>query len=138
MMAHDSVARLVVHLARRALDRLKHDVLVETGRHPRREHEPRRIVRIESLARGSVLPRDDLVEAFDTDDPQSSRELVHTEVEPVDSVVRLAVIAERPRELDQIVVSGDEHPAFTGGDRLRRRERPDTRIAPRSRAATVP
>ena len=39
-VAHDSVARLVVHLARRTLDRLKNDVLVETGGHPLGKLDP--------------------------------------------------------------------------------------------------
>ena len=56
-------------------------------------------------ARGLVLPRGDLVEAVDLHDPERGRELVQAEVQPVHGVVRLAVVAERARELERVVVS---------------------------------
>ena len=89
-------------------------------------------------ARGLVLPRHDLVEAIDLHDPERGGELVQPEVEPVDGVVRFAVVPERARELDGILVTGDEHPALTRRDRLRRREGPHADVAEHSAAPAVP
>ena len=72
------------------------------------------------------------------DQAERGGELVHPEVEPVDLVVGLAVVAELAGELDQLGVRGDEHPALAGRDRLGRVERVDARVAEAARLATVP
>ena len=53
-------------------------------------------------------------------------------------VVGLAVVTEVARELEQLLVTADEHAAFAGGDRLRGVERIDASVAPRARPLPVP
>ena len=77
------MARLVVHLPGRALDRLEDDVLVEARDHAVRQGELRRIHRVELRARGLVLPGDDLVQALGLHDADRGGELVQAEVEAV-------------------------------------------------------
>src|SRR5262249_61060817 len=55
-----------------------------------------------------------------------------------DVVVRLAVVAEPLRVLEQALVPRHEHPAFAGGDGLGRVERVRARVAPAPRPASVP
>ena len=97
-MPHDPVAGLVVDLARRPLDRLEDDVLVEARDHSLGKLDPVRVQRVEVLPRERVLPGDDLVEALHADDSECGRELVHPVVEAGPRVVRLAVVAEAPCE----------------------------------------
>src|SRR5438105_1447254 len=92
VVAEQAVARLVVDLARRALDRVENDVLVVARRHPRRQDDAVRVDGVELLTGLRVLPRDDLVQPLHLDDADRSRELVHAEVEPVNGVVGLAVV----------------------------------------------
>src|SRR3954469_24291630 len=94
--------------------------------------------RVDIDPRRLVLPADDVGEPFGLYEADRSRELVDAEVQPVDAVVRLAVVPERARELDRFFVAGDEHAALARRDRLRRCERPDADVAERSCAASVP
>ena len=100
-----AVAGLVVDLPGGALERLEDDVLVEARDHPVGKLDPRLVTGSSSFARDAVLPRDDLLEPLGADDPERGRELVHSVVEPGRVVVGLAVVAERARELDQVVVA---------------------------------
>src|SRR5262249_20328161 len=113
------MARRVVDLARRALDRLEDDVFVEAGAHSVRELEPRRIDSVEPLTGDGILPGRDLVEAPHLYEPDRARELAHPEVQPVEAVVGFSVVAEPARELDDVVPPRDEHAALAGGDGLR-------------------
>src|SRR4051794_3719481 len=83
-VAHDAVARLVVDLPRRALDRLEDDVLVVPGGHSLRQAESCGVVRVEVGSCGFVLPRDDLVQPVHLNDPDGRCELVQPEVQAVD------------------------------------------------------
>ena len=108
VVAEHAMARLVVHLAGRALDRVEDDVLVVA----RRPCPPGSSTRFgcagsSSLARDGVLPRGDLVEPLDADDAERCRELVQSVVEPWLRVVGLAVVAEPVGELDQLRRAGE-------------------------------
>ena len=70
--------------------------------------------------------------------PEGRGELAHPEVEPVDLVLELAVVAELARELDQIRVGGDEDAALAGRDGLGRVERVDAGVAEAPRLVSVP
>ena len=96
------------------------------------------MARVELVAGDPVLPGHDLLEPLGAEDPERCGELVHTVVEPGRLVVRLAVVPEVTRELDQVVVPGDEDAALAGRDRLRRRERPQPGVAERPGLAAVP
>ena len=85
-----------------------------------------------------VLPGDDLLHPLNLDEPQCRRELAHPEVEAVDPVLELAVVAVRAGELDQVRVGRDEHPALAGRDRLRRVERVDAGVAIGAGTQAVP
>ena len=58
--------------------------------------------RVELGAGDLVLPRDDLGQALDLHQPERGGELAHPEVEPVDLVGGLAVVAKRTRVLDHL------------------------------------
>src|SRR3954469_2081523 len=106
-MTEDAVAGLVIHLARRPLDRLEDDVLVEARRHPLGEPQSLLIDRIELFARDLVLVLDDLRRALRGHDTERRGELAHAQTEPLDAVVRLAVVAKRARKIDQLRVLRD-------------------------------
>src|SRR5579884_4163737 len=93
---------------------------------------------VDVAAHSLVLPADDLRQALGLHDAERGRELVHAEVEAVDAVVGLAVVPERPREVERLLVARDQHAALAGGDRLRRGERPYADVAERPGAAAVP
>ena len=95
--AHDPVAGLFVDTAGALLDRVEDDVLVEARGHPLGQLQPRRVQRVEVLAGVLVLPGDDLLHALGLDQAQRGGELAHPEVEPVDLVLELAVVAELAR-----------------------------------------
>ena len=90
------------------------------------------------LARNRVLPGHDLVEPPGLHCREGGRELVNPEVEPLDRVIRLPVVAERARELDQVGVARDERAALAGRDRLGRVERVGAGVAVGSRALPAP
>src|SRR4029077_2143052 len=100
--------------ARRLLYRLQNDVLLETRRHSVGQCGPRRVQRVEVLARIGVLPSDDLLHALGLDEAERGGELAHAEVEAVDLVFELAVVAELAGELDQSRIRGDEHAPLAG------------------------
>ena len=135
---HDPVAGLVVDAAGGLLDLFEDDVLVEARGHPVGQLQAGRVQRVEMLAGVLVLPGDDLLHAIGLDQAEGGGELAHPEVEPVDLVLELAVVAELAGELDQLGVGGDEHPALAGGDRLRRVERVDAGVAEGARPAIAP
>src|SRR5690242_10106462 len=108
------MAGCVVHLARRSLDWIEDDVFVEAGDHPFRQSATMMVESVEPCACNSVFPRRDLVHAGDADPTERSGELVHPVVESRGRIVRLAVGPEETRELDQLRVSRDHHPTFTG------------------------
>ena len=91
------------------------------------------------LARDLVLPGDDLLHPLGLDQAERGGELAHAEVEAVDLVVGLAVVAERRGELEQRPsMAGDEHAALAGRDGLGRVERVDAGVAEGARARAVP
>ena len=90
------------------------------------------------LAGVLVLPGDDLLHPLGLDQGQGGGELAHAEVEAVDLVLELAVVAELGGELDQLLVAGDEHAALAGGDGLGRVERVDAGVAEAAGPAAVP
>ena len=94
--------------------------------------------RVEVLAGVLVLPGDDLLHPLDLDEAERGGELAHPEVEPLDLVLELAVVAELARELDQLGVGGDEHAALARGDRLGRVERVDAGVAVAAGPAAAP
>src|ERR1700674_3126166 len=138
VVAERAMARLVVHLAGRTLERVEDDVLVVPRDHALREVHAIRVLRIEMLARGFVLPPGALVEPFDAHDAERGCELVQAVVQPGLRVIRLAVVAEPVRKVDQLRVPRDEHSAFSGRDRLGGSERPDARVAPGAGTLAVP
>src|SRR5579859_7154707 len=138
LAAEDAVTGRVIDLPRRPLDRVEHDVLVEAGHHAGRELDAGRMLRVELSARDIVLPSDDLLQTLDADDPERGGELAHAVVQAGLRMRRLRVVAEGARVLDQLWMPRDEHAALAGGDRLRRCERPQACVAPRSGATTVP
>src|SRR5579875_2053519 len=93
---------------------------------------------VELLPRDRVLPRDDLRQPLDLDQPDGGSELAHPEVESCHAVLGLAVVAEGPRELEDLRAAGDEHAALAGCDRLGGVQRVDARVSPGARAAAVP
>ena len=138
VVAHDPVARLVVHPPGRALEPLEHDVLVEARDHARRQLEPARVDRVEVLPGDVVLPRHDLGQSLDLDEPERGGELVHAEVEPVDFVVGLAVVAEGAGMLEELGPVRDEHAALAGRDRLGRVQRVDAGVTVGAGLAPIP
>ena len=100
--AHDAVAGLVVDLARRPLDRVEHDVLVEARGHAVGQLEAPRMHRIELLARDarSSRPRSP-PSARSGRAPSAAVNSLMRKLRPVHVVVGLAVVAEGARELEQ-------------------------------------
>src|SRR5260221_3510046 len=137
-MAQRSMAWLVVDLAGRTLERIEDDVLVVPRHHAFGQMYAIGVLRIEALPRDRVLPCGDLVEPFDAHDAERGGEFVQPIVESGLRVVGLAVVAEPVCKLDQIGMPGDEHPAFTGRDRLGRGERPEARVAPGAGTLSMP
>ena len=85
-----------------------------------------------------VLPGDDLLHAVGLDEAESGGELAHPEVEPVDLVLELAVVAELAGELDQILIRGDEHSPLSGRNGLGCVEGVDAGVAEATRPALIP
>src|SRR3954462_9465522 len=85
-----------------------------------------------------VLPRDDLVEALDLNQPKGCGELAHPLAEALDAVIRLSVVAVGTGELHEVVVGRHKHAALAGRDRLRCVKGVDAGVAPAPRPATVP
>src|SRR4029077_5622723 len=125
-------------LAGRALDLLEDDVLVETGDHAVRELQAGGVDGIERLAGDLVLAGADLLEALGLHQADRGGELAHPEVEALDPVVGLAVVAEGAGVLEQLRAVRDEHSALAGGDRLGRIEGVGAGVAPRTRPAVAP
>src|SRR6266849_1345243 len=94
--------------------------------------------RVEQFRSLLVFPPSDLVEPFNLDDADCGREFVHAGIQPVYAVVGLAVVTELARVLDDVCVPRDHGTTLASRDRLGRCERPDARVAPRSRAAAMP
>ena len=94
--------------------------------------------RVEVLARVLVLPGDDLLHPLGLDQGQGRGELVHPEVEAVDLVVELAVVAELLGVGDELIIAGDEDATLAGGDGLGRVERVDAGVAVGAGAGPVP
>src|SRR3954451_21133294 len=90
------------------------------------------------LGRVGVLPGDDLLHTVGLDQAQRRGELAHAEVEPVDLVLELAVVAELAGELDQLLVARNQHSPLTGGDGLGRVERVDTGVTKATGLAPAP
>ena len=102
------------------------------------ELEARGVDRIELLAGDLVLAGDDLLEALGLHQADRGGELAHPQVEALDPVVGLAVVAEGARVLEQLLAVRDEHAALAGGDRLGRVEGVGAGVAPGTRPAAVP
>ena len=97
-MAHDAVARLVVDLAGRALDRVEDDVLVEPGDHPVGQLAGGRGCTGSSCSRAAAFFQATISsQPLGLHEPERGGELAHAEVQPGDGVVGLAVVAERAR-----------------------------------------
>src|SRR5437588_5211901 len=111
-IAEDPVAGLIVYAPGRALEPVEHDVLVEARDHAVGQLETAGIDRIELRARHRVLPVHDLLQALDLDQSESRRELAHPEVEAVDLVAGLAVVAKRASMLNDLGAAGDEYAAL--------------------------
>ena len=94
--------------------------------------------RIQVLARDGVLPGHDLRDPLGLDQAERGGEFAHAEVEPLHVVVRLSVVPERPGELEERVMAGDQHATLAGRDGLRRVERVDARVAVGAGAGAVP
>src|SRR5206468_440257 len=110
--SHDAMAGLVVDLPRALGQLFEDDVLVEARGHAVRKLKAAGVHRVEVLARVRVLPGDDLLHPLGLDQAKGGGELAHAEVEAVDLVLELAVVAELGSELDQVRIAGDEDAAL--------------------------
>ena len=125
------VAGLVVDLPGRALDRVEDDVLVVARRPFPRAAAPAPGTAGRACSRATAFFHATISSSRSTcDDAERGRELAQAEVQPVDVVVGLAVVAERARELDQLVCRETSMPPSPVEIVFVAAERPDARVAP--------
>ena len=114
IMLHDTVTGLVVNPASRVIDLVEDDVLVIARLHPIRQLQAIGIERVEYTTGIFLLPGHNFLHTLDLDTADGGRKLAHAEIETLNHVLELPIVAVLPGKFDQVLMARNEHATFTG------------------------